>query len=72
MSKVFSVYAGFVGHDGVPTLLSEGDEYEADHSLVLAHPELFTEPEPVKAQAKPVATKPTAAKGKAAAKEPDA
>lgn len=44
MSKVQSTYHGFVGHEGVPVLLHEGDEYDADHPLVSAQPNLFTEP----------------------------
>ena len=40
---------GFVGVDGVPVLLSEHDEYDADHPLVRARPDLFDEvPEPPK------------------------
>ena len=32
---------GFVGHEGVPVLLAEHDEYDADHPLVKARPDLF-------------------------------
>ena len=40
---------GFVGHDGVPVLLAGGDEYDSEHPLVQARPELFDEvPEPAK------------------------
>jgi len=46
MSTVKATFNGFVGHEGVPVLLHDGDEYEADHPLVEARPELFTEPEP--------------------------
>lgn len=44
MSKVQATYSGFVGHEGVPVLLHDGDEYDSDHSLVQARPELFTDP----------------------------
>lgn len=44
MSKVNATFGGFVGHEGVPVLLAVGDEYEADHPLVMARPELFTKP----------------------------
>jgi len=44
MSKVTAVYNGFVGHEGVPVLLHEGDEWDADDALVQAQPALFTEP----------------------------
>lgn len=40
---------GFVGVEGVPTLLAEHDVYDGEHELVQARPELFDEvPEPVK------------------------
>lgn len=42
MSKVrASGDYGFVGLKGVPVLVSAGDEYDADHELVKARPELF-------------------------------
>jgi hypothetical protein len=44
MSKVTATYSGFVGHEGVPVWVTDGDEYEADHPLVQTHPELFTKP----------------------------
>ncbi len=65
MSKVTATYSGFVPVDGVPVQLQDGDEYEADHPLVQARPELFTEPEPAPAPVKP-APKTTAAKATAA------
>lgn len=34
---------GFIGIGGVPVLLAEGDEYDGDHDLVKARPELFDE-----------------------------
>lgn len=46
---------GFVGHDGVPVLLAEHDEYDADHPLVKARPDLFdkvAEAAPAKTPAK--------------------
>jgi hypothetical protein len=36
---------GFVGFDGQPVWLAEHDEYEADHPLVRARPELFDQVE---------------------------
>lgn len=44
MSKVHATYSGFVGLDGVPVLLNDGDEYDDGHPLVQARPDLFTEP----------------------------
>lgn len=44
MSKVNATYDGYVGVDGVPVLLSAGDEYDSEHPLVQSRPELFTEP----------------------------
>lgn len=43
MSKVLATYDGFVGLESVPVLLATGDEYDSDHPLVVARPELFTE-----------------------------
>jgi hypothetical protein len=69
MSKVTATYSGFVPVDGVPVQLQSGDEYEADHPLVQARPELFTEPEPepvkpaAKAAAKATTAKPGAKDG---------
>ena len=37
MSTVKATYDGFVGLDGVPVLLADGDVYESDHPLVVAH-----------------------------------
>lgn len=65
MSKVTATYSGFVGHEGVPVLLHDGDEYDSDHSLVQARPELFTEPPAAKRTV-------LRGKGKAAAEEPAA
>lgn len=70
MSKVKATYDGFVGHEGVPVLLHDGDEYDSGHPLVAARPELFTSPPPVPVKpevvkptpAKPVPTKPAPAK----------
>jgi len=42
--KVRSTFDGFVGHAGGEVLLRGGDEYEVDHPLVVARPDLFTEP----------------------------
>ncbi len=43
MSKVYASQDwGFVGHEGAPVHLSAGDEYEATHPMVKAHPEMFT------------------------------
>lgn len=64
MSKVKATYGGFVGFQGVPVLLHEGEEYDADHPLVAARPELFSEP--VAAPKRP------ALRGKKAAEEPPA
>jgi len=44
MSKVTARVTAFVGHNGVPTPLVTGDEYDENHPLVQAHPEHFTEP----------------------------
>jgi hypothetical protein len=44
MSKVKAKVGGFVGHEGVPVLLVEGEERDADDALVQARPDLFTEP----------------------------
>lgn len=55
MSNVRAVYEGFVGHEGVPVLLHEGDEYDADHPLVVARPELFTDPPARRVLSKPKA-----------------
>ncbi len=68
MSKVTATYSGFVPVDGVPVQLQDGDEYEADHPLVVARPELFTEPEPEPEPVKPAAKATT----KAAAAKPGA
>jgi periplasmic protein TonB len=49
MSTVKATYSGFVSHDGIPVMLSAGEEYDADHPLVEARPDLFskaTKPEP--------------------------
>lgn len=49
---------GFIGVGGVPVLLAEGDEYDGDHDLVKARPELFDEvPEPAPKQ-RPVLGRP--------------
>lgn len=44
MSKVNATYSGFVGLNGMPVLLHEGDDYDDTHPMVQAHPEHFTEP----------------------------
>lgn len=64
MSKVTATFDGFVGHNGVPVQLQSGDEYDSEHSLVQARPDLFTEPEPepVKPATKATAVKPAAPK----------
>lgn len=59
MSKVTATYDGFVPVDGVPVQLQSGDEYETDHPLVQARPELFTKPEPDPAP-EPAPVKPAA------------
>ena len=51
MSTVKATYDGFVGLNGVPVLLNEGDEYDSEHPLVQQHPDMFTEP-PTRRQAK--------------------
>jgi len=51
MSTVKAIYSGFVGHEGVPVLLNDGDDYDVEHPLVQARPELFTEP-PTRRQVK--------------------
>ena len=43
MSKVKANMDGFVGLDGVPVLLHAGEEYDAEHALVQARPDLFDE-----------------------------
>ena len=42
--KVRSVFDGFVGFGGGQVLLRGGVEYEVGHPLVVARPDLFTEP----------------------------
>jgi hypothetical protein len=44
MSTVKATYSGWVAPDGVPVLLSAGEEYETDHPLVRARPDLFDMP----------------------------
>lgn len=44
MSKVNATMSGFVGHEGVPVWVNEGDEYDENHPLVVANPDKFTEP----------------------------
>ncbi len=44
MSKVYATFSGFVGFEGVPTEIHDGDEYPADHPLVQANPHLFAAP----------------------------
>jgi hypothetical protein len=44
MSKVTATYDGYVGVEGVPVLVTSGDEYDSEHPLVQNRPELFTEP----------------------------
>jgi hypothetical protein len=44
MSKVRAKVGGFVGHEGIPVLLVEGEERDSEDSLVQARPDLFTEP----------------------------
>jgi hypothetical protein len=44
MSKVKALISGFVGFNGVPVLLAEGGEWDAEDPRVLARPDLFTEP----------------------------
>jgi hypothetical protein len=44
MSKVKAKIDGFMTVDGTPVLLAAGDEFDSDHPLVRARPELFTEP----------------------------
>lgn len=61
MSTVKAIIDGFVGFSGVPILLHDGDEYDAEHPLVQAHPEMFTEPR--RAPVKPTVTKSRASDG---------
>lgn len=42
--KVTAIYSGFVGHEGVPILVTAGQEYDEAHPLVRAQPQHFTEP----------------------------
>lgn len=47
--KVRSTYGGFLGVAGVPTMVHEGDVFDAEDAVVAAHPALFVEflePEP--------------------------
>lgn len=44
MSTVRATYSGFVGLNGMPVLLNDGDEYDENHPMVQAHPQHFTEP----------------------------
>lgn len=44
---------GFVGHEGTPVRVNAGDEYDAGHPLVKAHPELFTGRNPLAAEEDP-------------------
>lgn len=44
MSKVKAKVGGFVGHEGVPVLLVEGEQRDENDPLVKARPDLFTEP----------------------------
>jgi hypothetical protein len=61
MSTVKATYDGFVGLNGVPVLLHDGDEYDSEHPLVQAQPDKFTEPR--RAPAKPAVTKGKASDG---------
>lgn len=69
MSKVTATFNGFVGHEGVPVQLHHGAEYDSEHPLAQARPDLFTEPEaakieePPKAPAKTATAKATARTG---------
>lgn len=44
MSTVKATFSGFIGHEGVPAWVNEGDEYDENHPLVAANPQKFTEP----------------------------
>ena len=44
MSTVKATFSGFIGHDGVPTWVNEGDEFDENDPLVVASPDKFTEP----------------------------
>lgn len=44
MSTVRSLFHGWVPVNGVPTLISEGEEFDVDHPVVEARPDLFTQP----------------------------
>lgn len=58
MSKVYATINGFVGHGGQSVPIQEGDEYDADHELVQAHPQHFTaRPSPAAAVADAKAAK---------------
>lgn len=61
MSTVKATIDGFVGFNGVPILLHDGDDYDSEHPLVQAHPEMFTEPR--RSPAKPTVTKSRASDG---------
>jgi hypothetical protein len=60
MSTVIATYSGFVGHNGVPVQLHDGDEYDSSHPLVQANPHMFGEP--AKVVGKATAAKTTPAK----------
>jgi hypothetical protein len=51
VSTVRVVFGAFIGHEGKNVQLVEGDEWESDHPVVVARPELFAwhVPGPVRA-----------------------
>jgi len=64
MSKVRALISGFVGLNGVPIPVHEGDEWDADDALVQARPDLFSEPvEPEKPARRAVAREPRGGNG---------
>jgi hypothetical protein len=65
MSKVKATYSGFVSHDGIPVLLSAGEEYDTEHPLVGARSDLFSTPEKLQQQPQAQAQPKAAAASKA-------
>lgn len=47
--KRYATLSGFIGHNGSTARLDEGDEYDADHELVKAHPDKFSATPPTTA-----------------------
>lgn len=45
--KARSIFSGFVGHEGVPVYIHEGEERPADDELVKAFPQHFQAVAPI-------------------------